>query len=208
MSRIKIFLLVRNLMKKPVIAAVLLVSSYCLAGPFGLHKGMTLEELKGQGEFTENKQKNTFSSKSLISGHPDFEIYSVVLTPAQGLCSIRAGSKDIKSSSQGSELEGEYKNLLDALTEKYGLPTEKFDFLKAGSTWTEPQYWMMGLFKKERVLTAYWKSKKNSIQDSIQTILIEAKADSLDKGYVIVSYEFDNFADCIKILNSKRNSTL
>lgn len=145
----------------------------------------------------------------MSTGHPDFEFYSVILTPEQGLCKITAVGKDIRSSSQGTEVEEEFKSKVEALTEKYGEPENKHNFLKSGSLWKERQYWMMGLLKKERIISAFWGPKKNkNLPDSIDSIEIHADATNSETAYITIAYEFDNFDSCIKTLRTKKNSSL
>ncbi|MBK8362094.1 MAG: hypothetical protein IPL15_25355 [Comamonadaceae bacterium] len=77
---------------------------------------MTLEELKKQGAFVSGNQQFVYTAKTIASGHPDFESYTVILTPEQGLCKIQAVSKDIDTSSFGNELQGKYRELVGALS--------------------------------------------------------------------------------------------
>ena len=185
------------------------IAANAVAGPLGLNKGMTLEELKKQGAFSPVGQQYVYTSKTLASGHTDFDLYTVILTPEQGLCKIQASSKEIDTSSFGTELESKYRRLIDAMSEKYGPPGKNFDFLSAGSLWEEPQYWMMALLKKERTLSAFWSAPvNNNLPDSIQSITIESYALSGSTGYIRLSYEFDNIDACIKVVKSKENSTL
>jgi len=196
-------------MKKFIAATALLATFGAIAGPMGLNKGMTLEELKKLGSFSSGDTPFVHSSKTLTNGHPDFEVYSVIVTPAHGLCKLVASSKDIESSAYGSELEGRFKELISAMTEKYKAPGKKFDFLRSGSIWKEPRDWMMGLLKRDRTITAYWSSPENlDLPDSISSISIEAIALSPNKGYIRIGYEFDNFDACIATVKSKINSNL
>lgn len=145
----------------------------------------------------------------LVSGHPDFEAYTVILTPEQGLCNLEAIGKNIDSSSYGTELEGKYKTLISAMTVKYGKPYKNFNFLRSGSIWNEPKYWMMGLLKKERRLIAFWAEPGNvNMTDSLTAITVEALPLSGSKGYININYEFSNASECLEIVKTKRNTNL
>lgn len=196
-------------MRKIIVAAVFFAAFGAIAGPLGLNKGMTLEELKKQGAFVSGNQQFVYTAKTIASGHPDFESYTVILTPEQGLCKIQAVSKDIDTSSFGNELQGKYRELVGALSKKYGAPGKDYDFLRAGSIWKEPQYWMMGLLKKERNLDAFWsKPENNDLPDFLGTVSLSAYALSGSKGAIKLSYDFDNIDACMETFKSKKNSSL
>ena len=196
-------------LKRIIFAAAFFAAFGVIAGPLGLNKGMTLEELKKQGAFVAGNQQFVYTAKTITNGHPDFESYTVILTPEQGLCKIQAASKDIDTSSFGNELQGKYRDLVGALSQKYGAPGKDFDFLRAGSIWKEPQYWMMGLLKKERNLDAFWsKPENNNLPDSLSSVALNTYALSGSKGFIKLGYEFDNIDACIEVLKSKKNSSL
>ena len=93
---------------------------------------MSLEELRKQGDFTPSDQPFIYRTKTLLSGHPDFEFYSAIVTPEHGLCKITAVGKDINVNSFGSALTEKFNDLVGVLSSKYGSPFRKFDFLRAG----------------------------------------------------------------------------
>lgn len=196
-------------MRKTIVAATFFAAFSAIAGPFGLNKGMTLEELKKHGNFTPAGQPFVYTSKTLTNGHPDFEVYTVVLTPEHGLCKIQAVGSNIDSSSYGSELESKFKDLTSAMAGKYGSQGRNFDFLRSGSIWNEPKDWMMGLLKKERTLTTFWSPPESqNLPDSLATIVVEAIALSGSKGYIKLGYDFDNISGCLETLKAKKNSNL
>jgi len=197
-------------MTKILVTVILVVASFsAVAGPFGLSKGMTLEEVKKYGAFVSGDSPFTYTAKTLSNGHPDFEIYSIILTPQQGLCKIQAAGKDVKTSSFGSELKEKHNDLVKALSNKYGSPGNNFDFLRTGSIWKDPQDWMMALLKKERTLASYWSPpERTNLPDSVLSIQLEAAASSGSTGYIRLGYEFDNLDACLAVLKEKKNSNL
>jgi hypothetical protein len=129
--------------------------------------------------------------------YEDFESYSFVISPKQGLCKVAAIGKDISADSFGSAVHSSFDSLDEQLTKKYGKSAGLLDAVKPGSMWQEPQYWMMGLDKQERYLTDDWSSKKNPLPDNLEDIVLQAKASSTNVGYLLLSYEFDNFSSCL-----------
>lgn len=197
-------------MRKIIVAAAFFAAFGAIAGPLGLNKGMTLEELNKHGSFTPvPRHQFVYESKNLTNGHPDFQSYTALVTPAHGLCKIMATSRNIESSSYGTEIEEKFKDLISALTGKYGAPGKQHNFLKQGSIWNEPKYWMMGLLKKERILSAFWLPPENSnLPDSLTTIYVQTVALSRSHGFIELNYEFDNVSECIDTVKAKRNSSL
>ena len=144
----------------------------------------------------------------LKDGHPDFEFYSVVVTPEHGLCKLTLAGNDVATSTFGTELKNKFEDLLSALNGKYGPPSNSFDFLRAGSIWNEPRDWMMGLLRKERTLASFWGGRNTTLPDFLQSISITASALSTTKAFIRISYEFDNIDACMQTLKTKRNSKL
>lgn len=179
------------------------------AGPFGLDKSMSLPELEKQGRFVEEKEQYWFKARRLSNGNDNFEEYSVLVVPGYGLCKIIAVGTDINSSSYGDELRSRFKDLSDALNAKYGAPSSTYDFLRSGSIWDEGRDFMMGLAKKERTLTHFWQSAKGvALKDNLSAISLAANALSSSKGYLVLTYEFDNIDSCMSARKSKANSNL
>jgi len=91
----------------------------------------------------------SYSTSSLPRSHPDFNLYTLRITPTHGLCSIVAMGRVINTSVYGTELINAFNNIESSLTSKYGTP-KHLDYLLPGSIWHEPNDWMMSLLKKER----------------------------------------------------------
>ncbi|MCM2340111.1 hypothetical protein [Rhodoferax sp.] len=180
-----------------------------IAGPFGMEKGMSLDALQSLGKFSPVESKKfVYRAKTLKQGHPDFEVYSVIITPSQGLCKITAFGKDFDTSSYGLELTSKYKDIKNSLKQKYGNTSQDLDFLMAGSIWKNSNEWMMSLRQKERKLMAMWDKEKSTLNDSLSAILLQAHAVSQTKGYLTLSYEFDNSDACLTELEASINSNL
>ncbi len=106
----------------------------------------------------------------------------------------------------GNEIQKNFQNLVTALTQKYGISDNNFDFLRYGSIWNEQKDWMMGLLKKERTLYTSWDNK--NLPDSLMSISVNTTALSTSKGWITLSYEFKNLDACFEVLKSQKNSNL
>src|SRR5690606_15796845 len=116
-------------------------------GPFGLAKGLTLDDIQamtGASLSVVDADQNLYSSTMAPKSNSAFERYVMVISPVVGLCQIRAIGKDITVNSFGSQLRSEYAGLQSSLTNIYG-PPETLDTLIPGSIWKDPDDWMMGL---------------------------------------------------------------
>jgi hypothetical protein len=196
-------------MRNLIFLSIFFASFSAFSTPLGMSKGMSLEDLKKQGDFVRGKQNFVYTAKTILSGHPDFNTYTAVLTPEHGLCSIQAVTHDIDTSGFGIELKAKFENIIQAVSEKYGEPGKIIDRLRSGSTWKEPQFWMMGLIRKDRDLVAFWSEPEyKNLPFSLSTIMIDALPRASNKGFLKIVYEFDNFDDCMKVIESKKNSNL
>jgi hypothetical protein len=169
-------------------------------GPFGLHCGMTKNEviqLVGERAVKESTDYSLLLATA-PKPHPRFELYRIFFSPQHGLLKILAAGNDVATNGFGLELKTTFTEIQDALSQIYGKP-QTFDLLRAGSIWTESQNWTMGLLKKERSLSAFWTD--SPFPNHITLIMLEAKALSTEKGYVSLTYEFEGweaFADSLK----------
>jgi hypothetical protein len=112
---------------------------------------------------------------------------------------------DLEMNSFGSQIKSTFKSIEEALVEKYGAVTKRYDFLQSGSIWNEPEDWAMALSKEERHLGSYWTFSPARTEDGVQSIFLNANALSSSKGYVSLDYESSNFDQCSKELNKATN---
>ena len=172
------------------------------SGPFGLHKGLTQEQviqIVGKGAVKEVKDDN-LRLFTVPKPHSVFEFYSLTISPKDGLLKIVAAGKDIKTNGFGESVHSSFIEIRDAISETYGQPKVTLDTLNTGSLWVETQYWMMGLLKGERVLGSLW---GKALPNSIDGIALEGKALSLEKGYLVLTYEFDGWKEYADMLKKK-----
>lgn len=180
-------------------------------GPFGLEAGLTqknIEDMIGAKLKPLPDSVNLYTSDKLPKQNADFEMYGLLISPKAGLCQIRALGKNIDTDSYGLALKSKFEELSNSLSSLYG-KAETTDLLLAGSIWKEPQDWMMGLNKKERFLSATWKeAKETPLKNNIETISIEARANSHSKGYVYLQYSFKNNDVCQAEIEGAKKSSL
>lgn len=187
------------------VLACLFCATNAVAGPFGLEMGMSLKDIGGAPQkLAPGKYKLTNVPKS----HSAFEAYVVQVAPKGGLCWIKAVGKDISTSSYGIELKSAFKDMEQKLEASYG-KHKTMDFLMSGSIWHEPNDWMMGLIKKERVLAAIWeKSEGSSLPSDIEQIGLIASPISGDKGYISIEYSFTNKESCEAEIAAQEDNAL
>ena len=221
------------MMKKLAVVAAFGLMSQVFAGPFGLSQGLAIEEVVKLGQFVPGEGPYTYVANTVTNGHTDFETYSILLTPQQGLCSVVAVSKEIYSNAFGHQLKRKFNELTTALSNKYGYPqlstdfsrtfdfSKNFDFWNLNGMWIEDSTWMDGLLKRSRTVDAIWEevSRTNVGEESLPTpslilpdalvrIRLNALARSASRGYVRLEYRFSNYAACVAAVDLKKNSNL
>jgi hypothetical protein len=69
---------------------------------------------------------------------------------------------------------------------------------------------MMGLLKKERLLSSFWTKETtgHDLPDDIISIQAEAKALSLETGIIFLGYEFSNYAQHVKEKKDREKNSL
>lgn len=194
-------------MKKLIIGLVFgLVSSGCIANaPFGLRVGMSLSEVKKvAGNPTLIDTYNYRFSKVPVS-HSSFVDYGMIITPKHGLCKIFAFGEALPANSYGDSVKREFTKIEKSISSKCGEPLGVNDYLKTGSIWSNPNEWMMGLYKEERKLNAGWDvGEKNGVD----FIALKAGALNSGKGILSLTYELSNIEGCLAELSSASNEGL
>jgi len=178
-------------------------------GPFGFQWGMTKDqiiELVGQKSVKEGDSNGIeiLNLSTAPKPHPAFESYTLILSPERGLLKIVAVGKTIQTNGFGSEVHDAFIEMRDTVSATYG-SAKTFDLLKSGSIWNEPREWMMGLLKKERILTAYW-NETAKLPNHITVIELEGEALSRESGYLSLAYQFEGFSEYLQSQKAKAGS--
>lgn len=168
-------------------------------GPFGLSMGLSkaqIERLTGGPLKPVAGQSDGYETTKVPRGLDGIESYVLNILPKAGLCRILAIGVDINTSSHGVEVKAAFDRLAGLLDAAYGKHTT-YDFLRSGSIWDEPEDWMAGLMRNERVLQAAWDVAEGStMKNGVSEILLDAHGLRSDRGYLNIQYKFDNRQAC------------
>jgi hypothetical protein len=189
----------------PLLALFYLGGSVADAGPFGLEMGMTIQQIGGNPQqVAPGKYKTTVVPKP----HSSFESYVLEVGPHSGLCWIKGIGKNVSTSQFGVELHGAFDELKGKLDQVYGT-SKVADYLLPGSMWTEPQYWMMGLLKKDRSLVAFWNASSGAkLPEGLKVVALMTSPINTNTGFVSVEYAFTNEKACDAELSKADDSAL
>ncbi len=180
-------------------------------GPFGLQAGLTkknIEDMTGEVLKPVDGKVNLYMLSATPKKNPDFESFGLLISPKAGLCQIRALGKDINSDSYGFALKSKFDEISNTLKSIYG-DGKKTDFLLSGYIWKDPNDWMMGLVKGERVLMMEWKGKNEVMEkNEISEVGMDVRANNSSSGYVFLQYTFSNNSVCEAEIDSDKKSSL
>ena len=183
-------------MKKLFISIfVVFISSMLFAGPFGLEKGMSLEQVKTAcGGRDPVKIDEGHYLITPLKPHPYFVKYVAWIDMKQGLNYIKAIGSDISTNGYGIELRSKFDSLEQSLSKSYGT-CSRTSLLLPGSLWDDADEWMRSLEKNERYHFSTWDKKNGStLPDDITAIALIANSTGTYSGYIVLEYEFSNHA--------------
>ena len=166
-----------------------------LSGQFGLEVGETVKSIRKKGVKLINDGGYWYVTDKLPKGNSKLDNYSLLITPISGLCRIVGRATSIQTNSFGDQLKSKFEFFETALNKKYG-NRKKYDFVKSGRIWNKEQYWMMGLYQKERYLTSIWDKENNNLPNHLNAIGLNTLASTTDEGVVVLNYEFINTDKC------------
>ena len=185
-------------------------------GPLGLKKGLSRAELEKVIPLEPGKSMS-YISKTAPMPYEKFILYRYLISDTHGLCSVRALTSDIETNVFGTGLKDAFNQISEPLSEKYGKATFSTDYVRKGSLWTSGEDWMIGLMKGDRELSQTWFAKTGSDRNApvpanlppgLENISLEAQANSMDKGFVMIEYAFDNNDQCIDEVRKLQNRPL
>lgn len=196
-------------MRKAVFAAGALCAAIANAGPLGLEMGTPRADLEKRIALSPLKGNPfVFSANTVPNSHPDLTGYTLLITPHHGLCKVIATTGPIETNGFGDALIEKFKAFERALEAKYGVPSNRFDFVRHGSIWKRAEHWMMGLLKQDRTFSTYWTEEKQALPDKLKSIGLEGRAIQSDVGYIQLNYEFQNVTECLEAMQSQKDSSL
>ncbi|MFC7409502.1 hypothetical protein [Hydrogenophaga atypica] len=177
-----------------------------LPAPFGLSLGMKLED------FSELKLAEIAPFKYRLDNppkpHPAFEFYILQISPENGLSWIKAIGQDIPTNGFGTSINSAFLEMEGKLKKTYG-NCDRTDLLLQGSIWNEPQDWMMGLVKGERLLASHWEVKTGAkLTEAIESVFLVASARETDCGYIAIEYALKNNSAASEEIASSQDDAL
>jgi hypothetical protein len=192
-----------------LVSLVSLAQDKPAAGPFGFERGMTREQIvQIVGKDAVDAKSSTGNMMMVTKApksNPAFENYLLIISPTQGLLKLIAVGTTVHTGDSGMELKSAYEAVLAGVSQRYGSTEKQLDGCNGGTGCTGNEYWMLGLYEKNRYLTALW--TPNSPGNSVKVVAVEAHAANLNSGWVTVTYEFEGFTQYIDATQSKQNES-
>lgn len=171
-----------------------------LDGPFGVPMGASPRDF----ECSQLNNLGFFECNRIPRRHPDIIRYVVQSYPETGICWIQGLTSEIDTDSFGASLRLALTRLSAQITEIYGHGKLNEGLFK-NSLWDEPQYWMMGLLRKERVYFYTWDIESGStLKNGIESIYVGAKPTSTNRGFVAIEFSFRNYNECERLERKAR----
>lgn len=137
-----------------------------------------------------------------------FESYTAYSTPETGICKVTGLGVTHQNDPYGSKTKQSFSGLQKGLRARYGASSD-IDYLKSGAMWNEPNEWVWSIDKEERMLVSYWlPSAGSSLPPGVTGIKLETNALSPTEPYIVLSYEFANFARCLELMQRQDNQGL
>ena len=172
-------------------------------GAFGFDIGMTYEEVKEAcgGSEPEHIADDRYYVKPK-KAHPLFEKYIVWINDSVGLYYIKGISRNINTTSYGTEVKNKFKDLLSSLEKKYG-KFEMTDTIKEDYYFKDEQYWMTALRDGARTYKANWTATKENYKNfnGIMNISTGTEAYYSTSANIWIEYAFINYFDAQESVN-------
>jgi hypothetical protein len=150
--------------------------------------------------FLVNQGNNTYEFNTAPSPHKRFDTYQLKIIPGEGLLALRAGGVVIYTNVYGTALKAAYEEIQSDMKSTFG-PGTASDFVNAGSLWTNPQDWMTGLLKKERILETFWEPAQHL--NGIAAIKLSAAALIRGAGMLEIRYDFQGWGAYLEAKKSQ-----
>ena len=180
-------------------------------GPFGFEKGMTraqIVELVGKDALhTDHSRDDVLWLNTAPDSQPAFDGYILIISPENGLLKVVGVGKTIEVGDDGSDLKRAFDEIVKGVTQKYGMPKDRFDFCNGESDCGSVRFWMMSLMNKNRTLADVWDFTSNSL-NHVTGIEVQAKALQTNRGYVRYVCEFEGFSQYIEEKNPAEIKTI
>ena len=186
-------------MKKFILVLILILFPVILfASPFGLKKGMTLEEIAEQCETEPEFVKDDIYSITPIKKHPLFTTYYVCINEKIGLYKIQAITNSISTNKYGTELKEAFNDIKDRIAKTYNKPIVTDRLIKTvNSYYQKEEKWFYTLQEGSRELSATWGTSEE-LKDDLDIIKLYCIASGgLYEGSsrIYLTYTFNNTSE-------------
>jgi len=161
------------------------------AQAFGVKKGALVSLYQGK--------KNESGSYKIVVPEPnaEFDLYIAYADAAQRICKVVGLGISHENDDYGNIIRDKFSSFRSILISKYGNSID-FDFLRSGALWDKPRDWVWSIYKRERELTSFWSSSKGAnLPVGVQGIKLGVSAINAKGAYITLSYEFDNYDQCL-----------
>lgn len=174
-------------------------------GPFGFKAGDDIALYKNCAPADAD---GSYLCTSAPKPHVEFPQVNVWHMKGVGICMVSAATEPKNTSVQGYEIMRATDAIADQVALAYGKP-KKFDFLHAGSIWSQPQEWTRAVNLKERTYVYTWdKLNKNSVREiSVKAHTLGAGNVFVTDGMVRVEFRMTNIDKCRDALKKERASS-
>jgi len=175
------------------------------AQAFGVTPGTNVSRLNGTPSSTGRKY---YYRVTVPLPNREFESYSAIATPTEGVCKIWGIGVDHDNDRYGSSAQSAYDNMKATLSAKYGA-SKSVEYIKSGALWDKSSEWVMSLRQKERTHVTYWiRGDGATLPAGLDAVSLKISAVSSDSAYLDLTYEFSNFDSCKRRMDSESNEGL
>jgi len=179
-------------------------------GPFGLAMGISVAELQDVYGFKRDGKKLGYFDGQPPKPVSGMDSYFAVATKGQGVCKIGATVIVEITNDFGDQIKAEADRVAELVQLKYGKYTEKVDYIKNTDHRGRSDFWTYDLEIQLNAYSYHWGGGKKGIAlpNNIRSIEVVSFATASNNGYILVSYEFNNFNDCLAEIKKQNSSNL
>jgi len=182
-----------------LVSFLIMAPTFALSQAFGINMGQSISSL----DIIEEPGTGVYQVNVPLP-HNEFDSYLVVATENFGACKVSGIGKSHGNDRYGTSVRSSFRKLSEALENKYGKPTEDFDFLRPDALWDDSDEWVMAILQNERFLNKFW----TNLNGDVKGIGLGVSALGSSSSYVSLGYQFSNFDDCVEEINSSGNKGL
>ena len=164
-------------------------------GPFGLTMGISIETLTKDFGFTSDNKEPLLFNGTPPKPSNFFTSYLIFAGKKTGLCRIAAFTESLEFNDSGDEIKSKADKIAEALSVKYG-KAKNYDY---GNEYTKADLWALSADHGNAKYSHEWDKKTGQgFSEGLESISVDVVPQDFRTGFVIVSYDFDNFTECQK----------